>query len=480
MRIKLTNLLGVAAVLVALGAGSFDSAHMFTAQAQQQKEQAKPEVIYACPMHADVKSHRPGKCPKCGMRLQLVKAAASVAKLAPRTEPRDAATAETAHAPALHIPDTTVYDQTGRRLNFYSDLVKGRTVAINFIFTTCTTICPPLTATFRRVQQELGARVGHDVSLISISVDPTTDVPARLREFSARFKAAPGWTFVTGSKPEIDQLLDALGAAVPDKNDHTPMVLIGNDATGYWTRAYGLASAATLVKAINDAEAQGHSAVSGGDTNARVPLPGADASAAPAPEKQLARGVTVGTTRTEDVANAGAPVALAADKSGAKGRPGASYFPNLVLLTQDAQPVHFYNDLLKDKVVLINFVFTTCKGACSPMTANLAKVQQYLGEHLGKEIVMLSISVDPTVDTPVVLKKFAANFKARPGWYFLTGKKENVDWVLYKLGGYVEDKNQHNLAVIIGNEKTGDWLKMHGMANPSDIADAALKLLAAN
>ena len=114
------------------------------------------------------------------------------------------------------------------------------------------------------------------------------------------------------------------------------------------------------------------------------------------------------------------------------------------------------------------------------MTANLAKVQQYLGERLGKEIVMLSVSVDPAVDTPAALKKYADGFKARPGWYFLTGKKENVDWVLYKLGGYVEDKNQHGLALIIGNEATGDWLKMHAMTKPSDIAEAAVKLLSAN
>ncbi|HYY42461.1 MAG TPA: SCO family protein, partial [Pyrinomonadaceae bacterium] len=132
----------------------------------------------------------------------------------------------------------------------------GRTVAINFIFTTCTTICPPLTATFRKVQQELGVRGGRDVSLISISVDPTTDVPERLLDFSAKFKAAPGWTFVTGSKPEIDQLLDALGAGVADKTQHTPMILIGNDSAGYWTRTYGLAPVATLLKAINEAEGQ--------------------------------------------------------------------------------------------------------------------------------------------------------------------------------------------------------------------------------
>ena len=155
----------------------------------------------------------------------------------------------------------------------------------------------------------------------------------------------------------------------------------------------------------------------------------------------------------------------------------ARYFPNLVLRTQHNQPVHLYEDLLKGKVVLINFIFTSCQGVCAPMTANLARTQNYLGEHVGKDVVMISISVDPAVDTPEVLRKYADKFKAKPGWYFLTGDKKNVDWVLYKLGGYVEDKQQHTSVLIIGNEVTGEWLKLSAMATPSDIAGAVAKLL---
>jgi cytochrome oxidase Cu insertion factor (SCO1/SenC/PrrC family) len=151
---------------------------------------------------------------------------------------------------STRIPDAQVLDQNGRQLNFYSDLIKGQTVAINFIFTTCTTICPPLTATFRRVQQDAAAR-GLDVHLISVSVDPTTDTPERLREFASKFKAEPGWTFVTGDKTLINSVLQALGAAVSDKNDHTPMILIGNDANDYWTRAYGLTSPTKIVELID-------------------------------------------------------------------------------------------------------------------------------------------------------------------------------------------------------------------------------------
>jgi cytochrome oxidase Cu insertion factor (SCO1/SenC/PrrC family) len=155
----------------------------------------------------------------------------------------------------------------------------------------------------------------------------------------------------------------------------------------------------------------------------------------------------------------------------------AKYFPNLVMRSQDDVPVHFYEDLLKGKVVLINFIFTTCQGVCSPMTANLARVQSYLAEQMDKEVVMISISVDPETDTPDVLKKYAAKFKARPGWYFLTGEKRNVDWVLYKLGGYVEEKQQHTSLLIIGNEATGEWMKVNAMGAPSEIASLVTKLL---
>lgn len=152
----------------------------------------------------------------------------------------------------MEIPDVKVLDQHGNALNFYSDLIKGKTVAINFIFTNCTTICPPLAATFARLQKEMGPKVGKDVHLISISVDPVTDTPERLKAWGAKFKAGPGWTFVTGEKQEIDKLLDALGAAVSKREDHTPALIIGNDTKGVWTRTYGLAKINQIIGVIDD------------------------------------------------------------------------------------------------------------------------------------------------------------------------------------------------------------------------------------
>ena len=198
---------------------------------------------YSCPMHVEVVKQSPGRCPKCGMDLRKVDHQETTAEVAP---PQPGAT-------KLNVPDVELLDQNGRKIRFYTDLVKGRTVAINFIFTTCTTICPPLGATFARVQKELGDRVGRDVHFISISVDPATDTPERMKSWGAKFHDGDGWTFVTGDKPKIDELLRALGASSARREDHSPTVLIGNDAHGSWTRTYGLAKTSAIIQLIDNA-----------------------------------------------------------------------------------------------------------------------------------------------------------------------------------------------------------------------------------
>ena len=212
-------------------------------------------AVYSCPMHPEVKSKKKGRCPKCKMDLRPARTESEAARVETDAGPGMTDKPELHKPSKMSIPDVELLDQDGRAVRFYTDLVKGKVVVVNFIFTTCTTICPPLGATFARLQKELGARAGRDVHFISISVDPATDTPERLKAWGAKFHAAEGWTLVTGRKPQVDELLRALGAATASPADHSPTVLIGNDAAGQWTRAYGIARPAVLVGLIDDAAA---------------------------------------------------------------------------------------------------------------------------------------------------------------------------------------------------------------------------------
>jgi protein SCO1 len=145
------------------------------------------------------------------------------------------------------------------------------------------------------------------------------------------------------------------------------------------------------------------------------------------------------------------------------------YFTDVELVNQDGKTMRFYSDVLKGKTVVVYPFFTTCTSVCPPMSRNMEKVQEALGEHVGKDVFLVSISVDPVTDTPERLKDYAQKFHAREGWIFLTGKKENVDWALYKLGQYVEEKNDHQTIWIIGNEATGLWKKAFGLAKSDEL-----------
>ena len=147
------------------------------------------------------------------------------------------------------------------------------------------------------------------------------------------------------------------------------------------------------------------------------------------------------------------------------------YFTDVELTDQDGRKLHFYSDVLKGKTVIVNAFFTTCTSVCPPMNRNMEKIQAALGDRVGKDVFLVSISVDPEIDTPAVIKEYSKKFHAKPGWLFLTGKKENVDWALYKLGQYVEDKQDHMTVIIIGNEATGLWKKALGMAKPAELIE---------
>ena len=145
------------------------------------------------------------------------------------------------------------------------------------------------------------------------------------------------------------------------------------------------------------------------------------------------------------------------------------YFTDTILINQDGERMRFYTDLMKDRTVIIDTFFATCQASCLPMNRNLEQIQKALGDRLGKDAHILSISVDPTVDTPPALKAYAKKLNARPGWYFLTGDKANVDLVLKKLGQFVDDKNSHLNIFIIGNDRTGLWKKAFGLAKSEEL-----------
>ena len=179
-------------------------------------------------------------------------------------------------------------------------------------------------------------------------------------------------------------------------------------------------------------------------------------------------------------AGAQEPAATPAAPQSAAQSAGSSaekYFTDVVLVNQDGEKMRFYSDLLQGKTVIINSFFATCQGSCLPITRNLEKVQEALGDRLGKDARIISISVDPTVDTPAELKAFGKKFHARDGWYFLTGPKENVDFVLKKIGQFVTDKQDHYNIVIVGNETTGLWKKAFGLAKSDALIEVVESVL---
>jgi protein SCO1/2 len=177
-------------------------------------------------------------------------AAAPQAQQVHKHEAHAAQPAAEAAAPP-RIPDVDCLDQNGKRLRFHSDLVKGKVVVISFIFTRCTAMCPIIGEGVARLQTALGDRAGRDVQLISVSTDPVTDTPEKLKAWGARLKAKDGWTMVTGEKAEMDRLLKVLTGGVSGNKTHEPLLLIGNEATNVWTDSYAFENPARLIQQID-------------------------------------------------------------------------------------------------------------------------------------------------------------------------------------------------------------------------------------
>jgi protein SCO1 len=152
---------------------------------------------------------------------------------------------------------------------------------------------------------------------------------------------------------------------------------------------------------------------------------------------------------------------------------------NVPVQTQDGDRLRFYDDLVKGQAVLINFMFTTCTSECPRTTANLVKVQDVLGDRLGRDVRMISVTVDPATDTPQALKKYSARYGAKAGWYFVTGRQKDVDLIRQRLGVLdgTTNKAQHTGMLVYGNEESGQWAATPAMAQPNAIARSVMRLV---
>ena len=155
----------------------------------------------------------------------------------------------------------------------------------------------------------------------------------------------------------------------------------------------------------------------------------------------------------------------------------ARYFPNLTLTTHEGRKVRFYDDLVKDKIVVFNFMYAKCEGICTPVTRNLVRVQKVLGDRVGKDIFMYSFTLKPKEDNVMALQHYAHMHKVKPGWLFLTGSADDMELLRRKLG-YVDpdpevdkDLSTHIGVLKYGNEPLQRWGGCPGMTDPEYIAE---------
>lgn len=155
-----------------------------------------------------------------------------------------------------------------------------------------------------------------------------------------------------------------------------------------------------------------------------------------------------------------------------------SYFTNLELVNQDGETVRFFDDVMKDKVVVINFIFTNCEGACPLMTHKLTLVRDKLEEYVGGPLQFVSLSLDPQRDTPAAMKEFAKTHNAdHDGWVFLTGDADNLDTIIKKLGQYTDDMEAHSTMMLAGNVNNAHWIKILPQEQPPAIAEKLRRLM---
>jgi protein SCO1 len=151
----------------------------------------------------------------------------------------------------VKIPDLVLRDHEGRKVRFYSDLIKDKVVVLSFFYTSCTYTCSMQGRTFSKLQSLLGKRLGKSVFLISVTTDPVTDNPAQLKAWGKRYDLQSGWTLVTGDEAEMNRLLIPFTGNPAGTGMHLPATFIGNDKSGSWTSAAGVLGAEDLLTVVD-------------------------------------------------------------------------------------------------------------------------------------------------------------------------------------------------------------------------------------
>ncbi|MBY0226286.1 MAG: SCO family protein [Hyphomicrobium sp.] len=151
-----------------------------------------------------------------------------------------------------------------------------------------------------------------------------------------------------------------------------------------------------------------------------------------------------------------------------------TFFPNVPVVTHDGRTLNFYDDLIRDKIVVVNFIYTSCSNICPLVTSRLALVKELLGERFGRDIFFVSITIDPVNDGPDVLRSYARTFRASPGWSFITGTPDNMEIIRTRLGERSDVKAEHRNDIMIGNDRTGTWGRDSAFTNTDILANTIL------
>ncbi|QBB72341.1 SCO family protein [Pseudolysobacter antarcticus] len=157
-------------------------------------------------------------------------------------------------------------------------------------------------------------------------------------------------------------------------------------------------------------------------------------------------------------------VVFAAAPSGA-----AKYFDGIDLVDQDGHSVDLYRDVIADHVAVIHTFFTSCTASCPVVMSTLKSLQSQLGAKMGRDVRLISITVDPAHDSQHALKEYAQRLNAKPGWYFLTGSNEQIAAALKRIGQYTAEPDAHMDLIVAGNDRTGLWKKINGLATTTEI-----------